>query len=55
VVFVSGYTGNEVVAAEGDAATAFLGKPFDGDDLLRAVRATLDAAAARTRSAHQTP
>jgi two-component system, cell cycle sensor histidine kinase and response regulator CckA len=55
VVFVSGYTGNEVVAAEGDPATAFLGKPFDGDDLLRAVRATLDAAAARTRSASQTP
>jgi two-component system cell cycle sensor histidine kinase/response regulator CckA len=50
VVFVSGYTGNEVVAAEGDPATAFLGKPFDGDDLLRAVRATLDAAAARTRA-----
>jgi two-component system cell cycle sensor histidine kinase/response regulator CckA len=57
VVFVSGYTGNEVVAAEGDPATAFLGKPFDGDDLLRAVRATLDAVAARTqsRSASQTP
>jgi PAS domain S-box-containing protein len=55
VVFVSGYTGNEVVAAEGDPATAFLAKPFDGDDLLRAVRATLDAAAARTRSASQTP
>jgi PAS domain S-box-containing protein len=51
VVFVSGYTGNEIVAAGGDPATAFLGKPFDGDDLLRAVRATLDAAA-RTRSAH---
>jgi CheY-like chemotaxis protein len=49
VVFVSGYTGNEVVAAEGDPATAFLGKPFDGDDLLRAVRATLDGAA-RTRA-----
>ena len=54
VVFVSGYTGNEVVAAEGDPATTFLGKPFDGDDLLRAVRATLDAAAAaaRTRTPH---
>jgi CheY-like chemotaxis protein len=49
VVFVSGYTGNEVVAAEGDPATAFLGKPFDGDDLLRAVRATLDAAGTRIR------
>ncbi len=52
VVFVSGYTGNEIVAADGDPATAFLPKPFDGDDLLRAVRATLDAAAARTRAPH---
>src|SRR4029079_8018386 len=52
VLFVSGYTGNEVVAAEGDPATAFLGKPFDGDDLLRAVRATVDAAAAARTRAH---
>ncbi len=52
VVFVSGYTGNEIVAAGGDPATRFLPKPFDGDDLLRAVRATLDAAAARTRTPH---
>jgi two-component system cell cycle sensor histidine kinase/response regulator CckA len=45
VVFVSGYTGNETIAAPEDPATAFLAKPFDGDDLLRAVRATLDGAA----------
>jgi two-component system cell cycle sensor histidine kinase/response regulator CckA len=30
-----------------DPATAFLAKPFDGDELLRAVRSTLDAAKAR--------
>jgi PAS domain S-box-containing protein len=51
VVFVSGYTGNETIASSSDAATAFLAKPFDGDDLLRAVRATLDGAA-RTRAGH---
>jgi two-component system cell cycle sensor histidine kinase/response regulator CckA len=51
VVFVSGYTGNETIARTSDPATAFLAKPFDGDDLLRAVRATLDGAA-RTRTAH---
>ncbi len=51
VVFVSGYTANERIAPEGDPATAFLAKPFDGDDLLRAVRATLDGAA-RTRAPH---
>ncbi|WP_051324095.1 ATP-binding protein [Candidatus Solirubrobacter pratensis] len=51
VVFVSGYTGNETIASPSDPATAFLAKPFDGDDLLRAVRATLDGAA-RTRAAH---
>jgi two-component system, cell cycle sensor histidine kinase and response regulator CckA len=51
VVFVSGYTGNETIAAIEDPATAFLAKPFDGDDLLRAVRATLDGAA-RTREPH---
>jgi PAS domain S-box-containing protein len=44
VVFVSGYTGDTTVAANDDPATAFLAKPFDGDDLLREVRATLDAA-----------
>jgi CheY-like chemotaxis protein len=44
VVFVSGYTGDTTVAAGDDPATAFLAKPFDGDDLLREVRATLDAA-----------
>ncbi|RKQ91486.1 PAS domain S-box-containing protein [Solirubrobacter pauli] len=43
VVFVSGYTGDTTVAAGDDPATAFLAKPFDGDDLLREVRATLDA------------
>jgi PAS domain S-box-containing protein len=51
VVFVSGYTGNETIAAGGDPATAFLAKPFDGDDLLRAVRTTLDGAA-HARQAH---
>jgi two-component system cell cycle sensor histidine kinase/response regulator CckA len=51
VVFVSGYTGNETIATLDDPATAFLAKPFDGDDLLRAVRATLDGAA-RARAAH---
>ncbi|MDA0180545.1 PAS domain-containing protein [Solirubrobacter phytolaccae] len=44
VVFVSGYTGDTTVAANEDPATAFLAKPFDGDDLLREVRSTLDAA-----------
>ncbi|HEX6024217.1 MAG TPA: PAS domain-containing protein [Solirubrobacter sp.] len=47
VVFVSGYTGDTTVAGSDDPATAFLAKPFDGDDLLRAVRTTLDAARAR--------
>jgi FixJ family two-component response regulator len=50
-VFVSGYTGNETIAQADDPATAFLAKPFDGDDLLRAVRATLDGAA-RAREPH---
>jgi PAS domain S-box-containing protein len=48
VVFVSGYTGDTTIAGSDDPATAFLAKPFDGDDLLRAVRSTLDA----TRSPH---
>jgi CheY-like chemotaxis protein len=43
VVFVSGYTGDTTVAGSDDPATAFLAKPFDGDDLLRAVRTTIDA------------
>ena len=47
VVFVSGYTGNTSIAGSNDPATAFLAKPFDGDDLLRAVRSTLDAIRAR--------
>ena len=38
VVFVSGYTGDTTIAGSDDPATAFLAKPFDGDDLLRAVR-----------------
>jgi two-component system cell cycle sensor histidine kinase/response regulator CckA len=50
VVFVSGYTGDASMSASGDPLTAFLAKPFDGDELLKAVRATLDAA--RTRQAH---
>jgi PAS domain S-box-containing protein len=49
VVFVSGYTGDTTIAGSDDPATAFLAKQFDGDDLLRAVRSTLDGA--RTRSA----
>jgi PAS domain S-box-containing protein len=48
VVFVSGYTGDTTIAGSDDPATAFLAKPFDGDDLLRAVRSTLDAT--RTRN-----
>jgi PAS domain S-box-containing protein len=47
VVFVSGYTGDAPIAGSDDPATAFLAKPFDGDELLRAVRSTLDAARAR--------
>jgi CheY-like chemotaxis protein len=47
VVFVSGYTGDTTIAGSDDPATAFLAKPFDGDDLLRAVRNTLDGAATR--------
>jgi two-component system, cell cycle sensor histidine kinase and response regulator CckA len=45
VVFVSGYTGDTTLAASDDPATAFLAKPFEGDELLKAVRATLDGAA----------
>jgi CheY-like chemotaxis protein len=50
VVFVSGYTGDATLAASDDPATAFLAKPFDGDELLRAVRTTLDAARTRRPS-----
>jgi two-component system cell cycle sensor histidine kinase/response regulator CckA len=50
VVFVSGYTGDTTIAASDDPATAFLAKPFDGDDLLRAVRSTLDGAAIRKQA-----
>ena len=50
VVFVSGYTGDTSIAGSDDPATAFLAKPFDGDDLLRAVRGTLDAAKTRRHS-----
>ena len=49
VIFVSGYTGDATIAGTEDAMTAFLAKPFDGDELLRAVRTTLDAAKARQR------
>jgi CheY-like chemotaxis protein len=45
VVFVSGYTGEATLSGSDDPATAFLAKPFEGDELLRAVRATLDGAA----------
>jgi CheY-like chemotaxis protein len=45
VVFVSGYTGDTTLDRSEDPATAFLSKPFDGDELLKAVRATLDGAA----------
>jgi PAS domain S-box-containing protein len=48
VVFVSGYTGDTSIAGSDDPATAFLAKPFDGDELLRAVRSTLDATKTRT-------
>ena len=37
-------TGDTTIAGSDDPATAFLAKPFDGDDLLRAVRSTLDGA-----------
>ena len=47
VIFVSGYTGDATIAGSDDPMTAFLAKPFDGDDLLRAVRSTLDAARAK--------
>ena len=47
VIFVSGYTGDATIAGSDDPMTAFLAKPFDGDDLLRAVRTTLDASRAR--------
>jgi PAS domain S-box-containing protein len=50
VVFVSGYTGEAALATSDDPATAFLAKPFDGDELLRAVRTTLDAARTRRHS-----
>jgi PAS domain S-box-containing protein len=51
VVFVSGYTGDTTLDRSEDPATAFLSKPFDPDELLRAVRATLDGAA-RLRAGH---
>ncbi|MBE2319046.1 PAS domain-containing protein [Solirubrobacter sp. CPCC 204708] len=47
VVFVSGYTGDTPLGGTDDPVTAFLAKPFDGDELLREVRSTLDAAKAR--------
>jgi two-component system cell cycle sensor histidine kinase/response regulator CckA len=50
VVFVSGYTGDTTIAGSDDPATAFLAKPFDGDDLLRAVRSTLDGSRQAGRS-----
>ena len=46
-VFVSGYTGDTPLGGTDDPMTAFLAKPFDGDELLREVRSTLDAAKAR--------
>ena len=49
VVFVSGYTGDTPLGGTDDPVTAFLAKPFDGDELLREVRSTLDAAKARDR------
>ena len=49
VVFVSGYTGDTPLGGTDDPATAFLAKPFDGDELLREVRSTLDAAKAQDR------
>jgi CheY-like chemotaxis protein len=53
VVFVSGYTGDATMTSSGDPLTAFLAKPYDGDELLKAVRATLDAA--RTGAATRKP
>lgn len=47
VIFVSGYTGDATIAGSDDPMTAFLAKPYDGDELLRAVRGTLDAAKSR--------
>src|SRR4051794_15934472 len=52
VVFVSGYTGDTTIDRSDDPTTAFLSKPFDGDELLKAVRATLDGA---TRVRHDSP
>jgi FixJ family two-component response regulator len=49
ILFVSGYTDGALGDAD-DPATAFLAKPFDGDELLRAVRTTLDAARTRRHS-----
>ena len=55
VVFVSGYTGDTTIAGSDDPATAFLAKPFDGDELLRAVRSTLDAAKTRRPGRRKVP
>ena len=55
-MFVSGYTGDTTVTTSNDPLTAFLAKPFDGDELLKAVRATLDAARTRNvRSSRENP
>src|SRR3954447_3417503 len=44
-VFVSGYTGDATMSSSADPATPSLATPFDGEELLKAVRATLDGAA----------
>ena len=43
-------TGDTTLDRSEDPTTAFLSKPFDGDELLKAVRATLDGAARRRQA-----
>lgn len=50
VIYMSGYTDEVAIHHDGGTSQAFLGKPFTAVGLLELVRATLDAARARTKT-----